>query len=134
MIVVLLCTSSLAVVVYGMYLYVSSLRPEDNEIRNLDQDRLQLGHVLKLLEAPDVQFLMEDDSTRKDIFVDFSEDLRQDVAELLERGRIPLTSLPTLAAFLLVYHSLRLKARLFCGREDLRFLANLELILWRAYR
>lgn len=116
---------------YLLYIQVSSLRWNDAEIRFLERLELHLAHILPLLEAPDVKVLLRDSGSRQRLFLDFSSDLRKDVVELWRSRRLDLTALLLLALFFLSYYGMRLKAYVFCGRNDLRFLSGLELALLR---
>jgi len=116
---------------YLLYLQFSSLRWNESEIRLLEHLELHLAHVLPLLEAPDVQMLLKNPDSRRRLFLDFSSDLREDVVELWRHRKLDLTALLLVTCFLLGYYGMRLKAKVLCGQNDLRFLSGLELALFR---
>ncbi len=116
---------------YLLYLQFSSLRWDESEIRFLEHLELHLAHILPLLEAPDVQMLLKDPDSRRRLFLDFSSDLREDVVGLWRHRKLDLTALLLVTCFFLGYYGMRLKAKVLCGRNDLRFLSGLELALVR---
>ena len=116
---------------YLFYLQISSLHWDESEIRFLERLELHLAHILPLLEAPDVKMLLKDPDSRRRLFLDFSSDLREDVVGLWRHRKLDLTALLLVTCFLLGYYGMRLKAKVLCGRNDLRFLSGLELALFR---
>ena len=116
---------------YLFYLQISSLRWDDAEIRFLERLELHLAHILPLLEAPDVKILLKSPDPRKRLFLDFSSDLKKDVVGLWRSRHLDLTALLFVAFFFLSYYGMRWKAKVLCGRNDLRFLSRLELALFR---
>ncbi len=116
---------------YLFYLQISSLRWNDAEIRFLERLELHLAQILPLLEAPDVKMLLKSPDSRQRLFLDFSSDLRKDVVGLWRSRHLDLTALLLVAFFFLSYYGMRLKAYVSCGRNDLRFLSGLELVLFR---
>ena len=130
----LLYTLAVFVVLGGYIAYIqfSSLRWSQSEVRLLDRLELHLGQVLRLLEAADVQLLLRDGgASRRRLFLSFSEDLRQDVVKLVRSRKLGPMALILAITFVLTCTAMRLKARLFCGVNDLRFLTGLELTLLR---
>jgi hypothetical protein len=123
--------SSVALLLYLFYQYVSGLRSDEREIRSVEQIELHLAHILRLLEAPDVRLLMEVPTSRQALLLEFSDCLRKDVLALLRAKALGMTSLLMVGVFFLSYYLIRFKARLMCNRNDLRFLSGLELALLR---
>jgi len=116
---------------YLFYVQISSLHWDESEIRFLERLELHLAHILPLLEAPDVKMLLKNPESRQRLFLDFSSDLREDVVGLWRHRKLDLIALLLVACFLLGYYGMRLKAKVLCGRNDLRFLTGLELALFR---
>jgi hypothetical protein len=125
---------ALTLLFWSFYVYVSNLRYESDELRELEKVELQLAHILRLLEAPDVRMLLEDETKRLDLFLEFSVCLKEDVQRLARNGSLGIKSFLIVTLFLLTYHLLRLKARLSSGRNDLQFLSGIELALFRSMR
>ena len=117
---------------YVVYLQYSSLRGDESEIRVLERLELHLAHILRLLEAPDVGALLQAPASRQRLFLDFSSYLKEDVLAVLRTRKLRPASILLLGVFFLSYYPMRLKARLSCGRNDLRFLSGLELALMRS--
>ena len=122
---------SLLLVCYMFYNAVAAIRSGESERRRLEQVELRLAHVLRLVEAPDVRLLMQNEESRQALLLEFSESLRKDVLELLRARELRIASLFWAAVFFSSYYMIRLKSRLVCGRADLRFLSGLELALFR---
>jgi len=116
---------------YLFYLQISSLQWDESEIRFLERLELHLAQILPLLEAPDVKMLLKNPDSRRRLFLDFSSDLREDVVGLWRHRKLDLTALLLVTCFLLGYYGMRLKAKVLCGQNDLRFLSGLELALFR---
>ncbi len=116
---------------YIFYLQFSFLKWDESEIRLLERLELHLAHVLRLLEAPDMQMLLRKPESRQRLFLDFSSYLKDDVVELLRSRKIGGATLVFVCTFFLSYYLMRVKARVICGRNDLRFLSGLELVLCR---
>ena len=125
---------ALALLFWSFYIYVSNLRWESDELRELERVELQLAHILQLLEAPDVRMLLEDETKRLDLFLEFSVCLKEDVQRLARSGRLGVTSILFVTVFLLSYHVFRFKARMSSGRNDLQFLSGIELALFRSMK
>jgi len=87
-----------------------------------------------LIEAPDVQLLLQDESARLELLLEFSDCLKEDVMRLLKSGGLRISSTVIAGVFLLSYHVIRFKARLIPGRNDLRFLSRIELALFRSMK
>jgi hypothetical protein len=134
MISLVFIAAALLLVLYGLYLHISTLRWDETEIRELDQIELHLAHVLRMLEAPDVRILLDQPKAREDLLIEFSTCLKDDVLRLLKIGGLKLSSLLLVGLFFLSYHLMRFKARLFSGRHDLRFLSVVELALFRTMK
>ncbi len=122
---------SLLLICYMFYHMVSAFSSGESERRRLEQVELRLAHILRLVEAPDVRLLMQNEETRQALLLEFSESLRKDVLELLRARELRIASLFWAAVFFSSYYLIRLKSRLVCGRADLRFLSGLELALFR---
>lgn len=120
-----------ALSIYLFYLYCSSLRWDESEIRLLERLEVHLAHILRLVDAPDVKVLLENTNSRRRLFLNFSSYLREDVVELLRTRRPGGASLFVAGIFFLSYYLMRVKARFSCGQNDLRFLSGLELVLYR---
>ena len=116
---------------YLLYLQFSSLSWNESEIRLLEHLELHLAHILPLLEAPDVKMLLKNPDSRRRLFLDFSSDLREDVVGLWRHRKLDLAVLLLVTCFLVGYYGMRLKAKVLCGQNDLRFLSGLELALFR---
>ena len=114
---------------YIFYLQFSSLKWDESEIRLLERLELHLAHILRLLEAPDMRLLLRKPEPRQRLFLDFSSYLKEDVVELLRSRKIGGATLVFVFTFFLSYYFMRIKARVICGRNDLRFLSGLELVL-----
>ena len=123
---------SLALMLYVFYLQVCSLRWDEVERRRLEQVELSLAHILRLLEAPDVRLLMQHTKSRQNLFLEFSDFLMGDVKTLLRLRALRMSSIAFVGVFFASYYLMRLKARLFCSRNDLRFLTGLELVFFRS--
>ena len=114
-----------------LYLHCTSLYWEEPELRALQRLELHLAQILSLLEAPDVGMLMKNRESRQLLLLEFSENLRADVVELWGSRKLDLNTLAMLGAFFCAYYGMRLKSHLWCGEDDLRFLAGMELLLCR---
>lgn len=115
---------------YSLYVQASRTTWSEREIRELEHMEMHLGQIVRLLEAPDVQILMQRPKPRKTIFVEFSKNLREDVETLLRLGKLGPAGFFYVALFYLAYSLLIFKARFFCHRNDLHFLAGLT---WSAF-
>ena len=122
---------SVLLVCYMFYNMVAAFSSGESERRRLEQVELRLAHIMRLVEAPDVRLLMQNEATRQALLMEFSESLRKDVLELLRARELRITSLFWAAVFFSSYYLIRLKSRLVCGRADLKFLSGLELALFR---
>jgi hypothetical protein len=107
---------------------------DERERRRLEDVELRLGHILHLLEAPDVRMLLEDSRKRRELFLDLSSSLRRDVLELIRLRALSFGSLFFVGVFFVSYYLMRLKAMVSCGKNDLRFLSGLELMIFRGAR
>ncbi len=113
------------------YNYAASLRGSANERDWLDRRRLKLGQILRLLDAPDVSWLLtRRPRARRRLFLELSPVLRQDVVGLGRRSESFRLRL-LVSLFLIGYHLMRFKSACRCGCRDLRFLAGLELAILR---
>jgi hypothetical protein len=126
--------AALALLVWSVYTFVSSIRWDSAEVRELEKLELQLAHILQLLEAPDVQILLREESSRQDLLLEFSSCLKEDVVKLMSTGGLRISSLLFAGIFLLSYYLIRLKAKLVSGRNDLQFLSRIELALFRSMK
>ena len=134
MIALIFIAAALLLILYGVYIHVSTLRWDESELRELERVELHLAHILRLLDAPDIGILLEEPRARDDLLREFSASLKEDVSRLLKIGGLGVTSLLLVALFFLCYHLIRIKARLFSGRHELRFLSVLELALFRTMK
>ena len=125
---------AVALLIWSFYLYLSSIRWNSAEMRELENVELQLAHILHLLEAPDVRLLLQDESSRQDLLLEFSSCLKEDVIRLVKAGGMRLSSMLIAGVFLFCYYLIRLKARLVSGQKDLYFLSGIELTLFRSLR
>lgn len=126
--------AALALLVLSVYTFVSSIRWDTAELRELESVELQLAHILQLLEAPDVRMLLQDESSRQDLLLEFSACLKEDVMKLIKSGGLQISSVLLTAVFLLSYYLIRVKAKLVSGRNDLHFLSRIELALFRSMK
>jgi hypothetical protein len=126
--------AALFLILYGFFIHVSTLRWDEAELRELERIELHLAHILRMLDTPDVRMLLEEPTARDDLLREFSTFLKEDVSQLLKLGGLGVSSLILVGVFLLSYHLIRFKARVFSGRHDLRFLSRLELALFRTMR
>jgi len=126
--------AALLLLLYGGYVHVSTLSWDEYELRQLEKIELHLAHILRLLEAPDVRVLLENPNSREDLLLEFSAFLKEDVSRLVKTGGLGLRSFLLVSVFFVCYHLIRLKARHFSSRHDLRFLSALELALIRTLR
>ncbi len=122
---------SVLLVFYMFYQMVVAFSSAESERRRLEQVELRLAHIMRLVEAPDVRLLMQNEETRQALLLEFSVSLRKDVLELLRARELRIASLFWAAVFFSSYYLIRLKSRLVCGRADLKFLSGLELALFR---
>ena len=122
---------SVLLVFYMFYQMVVAFSSAESERRRLEQVELRLAHIMRLVEAPDVRLLMQNEETRQALLLEFSVSLRKDVLELLRARELRVASLFWAAVFFSSYYLIRLKSRLVCGRADLKFLSGLELALFR---
>ena len=96
--------AALLLVLYGIYLHISTLRWDESELRELDQIELHLAHILRMLEAPDVRALLDQPKAREDLLIEFSACLKDDVLQLLKIGGLRLSSLLLVGLFFLQLH------------------------------
>jgi hypothetical protein len=134
MIQYILVAASVTLLCYAFYLLILSIEWDDAEVRELERLELQLGHILSMLDAPDVRMLIEDPESRQDLMLQFSQHLKEDVLQLTKLRGLRFSSVPLVLAFFLSYYMIRLKARFICSRNDLRFLSALELAIFRLVR
>lgn len=117
---------------YIFYQHVCSIAWDDNEIRRFERMELNVANIVRLLEAPDVKFLLNQPTSRENLFMEFSTGLKNDVLLMFRMGGMKATSVSLLAVFFLSYYLLRLKANMYCSRRDLRFLSGIELAFVRS--
>ncbi len=122
----------LILVIVMLYYELASLRWEESERRLMERDEFELAFILKLLDAPDVVYLMKDREARRQLFLSFSQGLWRDAKAILEKRRLGPVSLLLALFFFLSFFLLRLKALVFCSERDLRFLSGVELVLVRS--
>ena len=119
------------VVVYSLYIYFASVRWDERERYELERLEMRVVNVIALLEANDVRAMMMRPASRRFLFLQYSEAIRQDILDLVRRFGAGFTSVGLLAVFFLAYYFLRLKSRVFCNIRDLHFLTGLELTVLR---
>lgn len=112
------------------YLQTMSIVWEEQDIRHMEHMEMHLGQIVRLLEAPDVRALMEQEKSRKRLFLEFSLNLKEDVGTLVRLGVLSPTGLLYVVLFYIGYYLLYAKAQLFCHKNDLRFLAG---VTWNAF-
>ena len=56
---------SALLICYMFYYMVSAFSSGESERRRLEQVELRLAHILRLVEAPDVRLLMQNEETRQ---------------------------------------------------------------------
>ncbi|MBI4445847.1 MAG: hypothetical protein HY645_08040 [Acidobacteria bacterium] len=116
---------SLVLLAYVFYLRMAGREFSEQEIRELEILELNLGQILRLLDAPDVQMLLERNQSRRRIFREFSADLKDDVAKIIRAGYLSPAGRVYAFFFYVSYYLFRLKAVVFCGHNDLPFLAGI---------
>ena len=119
---------------YLFYLRMSTVTWDEFERRELFKEELHSGHLLELMEAPDVRQISADRRQRDTLFQGFSAFLLEDVRQLKGRYPMGLSGWCWLGLFYLGYCMVRAKSWIRWGRGDLRFLAGLELALIRSIR
>ena len=122
-----------SLLIVGFYVYVSRMRWEESERRRLERAELNLSIILRLMEAPDIRYLLGKPKSRKSLFLEYSKSLRDDVLRLVKTREIGFGAAALVGVFFLAWFLLRIKALCFlCGANDLRFLSGLELSIFRA--
>jgi len=98
---VLLYTAAVLAVLgaYLIYVLFSSVRWTESDLQSLERLELHLGQILRLLEAPDVGILFQDPESRYRLFLEFSENLKGDVASLVRSRKLDLGILALGVAF-----------------------------------
>jgi hypothetical protein len=117
---------------YIFYQHVCSMAWDDNEVRHLERMELNVANIVRLLEAPDVKFLLNQPTSRENLFMEFSTALKSDVVSVCRWRGMRMGSLGLLAVFFFSYYALRIKAHLACSRRDLQFLSGLEMAFVRS--
>jgi len=121
----------LLVVFYSLYVHFASLRWDERERCELERLEMRVVNVMTLLEANDVRAMITRPASRRFLFLQYSEAIRQDILDMVRRFGAGFTSVGVLGLFFLAYYSLRFKSRVFCNIRDLRFLTGLELTVLR---
>jgi hypothetical protein len=119
---------------YVLYQQIASAGWDESEIRELEHLELNVAGIARLLDAPDVRFLLGNRKSRENLFMEFSDALKRDVITLYRLGGIRATSVGLLVVFFVSYYLMRAKAGLLCGRRDLHFLSALEMALVRSMK
>ena len=114
------------------YIAFANTRWDEEEIENLNQRELHLAHLVKLLDAPDVRAMSRDRTQRRGLFSGMSRFLLADVRELLRSNSLGLSTLLWGGLFILGYTLVKAKSVISWGRNDLHFLAGLELAVVRS--
>lgn len=122
---------SILLLFHLFYLQMTSLNWDEIERKYLEHVELHLAQILSLLEAPDVRLLLKNPKSRQVLFLEFSSFVREDVLKLLSLRKLGGTAVVWVGLFFLCYYLMRLKARIFCSYNDLRFLSGLELVFVR---
>ncbi len=115
-----------------LYYELASLKWEESERRVMEREEFELAFILKLLDAPDVVYLMKDRDARQQLFLSFSQGLWRDATAIVGKRKLGPVSMLLALLFFLSFFLLRLKARVFCAERDLRFLSGVELALVRS--
>jgi hypothetical protein len=121
----------LLVVVYSLYVHFASVRWDERERCELERLEMRVVNVMTLLEANDVRAMMTRPASRRFLFLQYSEAIRQDILEMVGRFGAGFASVGLLGVFFLAYYTLRFKSRVFCDIRDLHFLTGLELTVLR---
>lgn len=116
----------------AVYWEFCSVTWDETDRHRLESESLHLAHILWLLDAPDVRWLMGRPSSRREIVREFSGYLRDDVVSLLRRERKSLALLLWASVFFFSYYVMRIKGMASSGTRDLRFLSGLELTIFRS--
>ncbi len=119
---------------YLFYLKMCAVTWDETERRRLFQEELHLGHLLELMEARDIRQMVADPLQRSSLFQSFSAFLLEDVSNLVKKYPVGPVGLCRLSLFYLGYAVIKAKSWIRWGREDLHFLAGLELALIRSLR
>lgn len=117
--------------ILAFYYHVSRFDWREDERRRFEQAQLNLGNLLSLIEAPDFGLLAHSHPARRYLFLEYSRFLKEDVLSLVRLRRLSPSACLWAALFFLSYFCIRLKAKLYCAPNDLRFLTGLELGLVR---
>ena len=120
------------ILVFSFYRYIVSLSWDEHERHGMEQAELNLAHLLTLLEQPDTRWILEQTREgRRFLFLEYSTEIREDIARVFQNRQLNLMLLLLSGAFFASYYLLRLKARVSCARSDLRYLCGLCLVMLR---
>lgn len=115
-----------------LYIAFANTRWDEEAVGVLHQRELHLAHLLELWSAPDIQAMSANRSDRQSLFARMSQFLLADVLRLLKSRSCGLWTLFWGGLFLCGYGLVKAKALLGWGRNDLNFLAGLELAVVRS--
>lgn len=116
---------------YLFYIQMASFRWSEEDRRRLQRLNLGLANLIPLIDAPDVQLLLQRRHSRRLLFLKLSTSLRKDVLTLLRIRALSFTAVGLIGLFFLSYYLMRLKANVFSSRRDLRFLVGIGLGIYR---
>lgn len=116
----------------AFYYHLSNFKLEDSEQKRLDEAELNLGIVIRLLEQPDTRFLLNQASTRRFMFVEYSKMLRQDVLSMVRQKELGLKTYALIGLFYTAFFLLSIKALIFAQVRDIWFLSGLGLRVYRS--
>jgi hypothetical protein len=116
----------------AFYYHLSNFKLEDSEQKRLDEAELNLGIVIRLLEQPDTRFLLNQTSTRRFMFVEYSKMLRQDVLSMVRQKELGLKTYTLIGLFYAAFFLLSIKSLIFAQIRDIWFLSGLGLRVYRS--
>lgn len=117
--------------VASFYYHVSDYVWDESERRRLELAGLKLANIIRLMDAPDYAFATTSRQARLFLFQEYSRFLKEDVLSLMRLREMGMAAMAYAVLFLASYFVFRLKVRLSCTNNDLKFLTGLELILFR---
>ncbi len=116
----------------SFYYHVSSLRLVESERRRLEQAELNLARLLQLLDSPDYDVVSVSPHARRFLLIEYSRFLKDDVLSLLRLRDLGIQGMLYVGIFFASYFAMRLKSRLYCSNNDLRFLTGLGIGVFRS--
>lgn len=125
----LIALSSLALLLYLLFNFLSHVEPARIDLNFLRQRNLYLLHILQILESPDYKFLSRNNKKYRDyLFVSYARNLKQDIDDLAGL-RLGGGAFLYCVFFRILYSMLSLKSKIYSNVQDLRLLAGIELML-----